>query len=136
MSSRPSARWLAPAALAVAFLAVIVLAFGSLGDDDPAPSGGGAATTEERTDTSTSTSTSQEEAADGEPGADTDAERPSTDEDDASSETEEETYTVQAGDTLSAIAGETGVPIEELEELNPGVDSQSLSVGQELKLTE
>ena len=31
-------------------------------------------------------------------------------------------------------AEETGVSVEELQELNPGVDSNSLSIGQELRL--
>jgi LysM repeat protein len=44
------------------------------------------------------------------------------------------TYKVKPGDTLAGIAEETGVPIAELQELNPGVDSNSLSIGQELRL--
>jgi LysM repeat protein len=44
------------------------------------------------------------------------------------------TYTVQPGDTLASIAEETGVSVEELQELNPGIDSNSLSIGQELRL--
>jgi LysM repeat protein len=44
------------------------------------------------------------------------------------------TYTVRAGDTPSGIAQETGVSVEELLELNPDLDAQSLSVGQRLKL--
>ena len=43
---------------------------------------------------------------------------------------EQETYTVRAGDTLGAIAEETGVTVDELLELNPDVDPQSLTVGQ------
>ena len=132
MDSRPSARWLAPAALAAALLTVIILAVASLGGDDSGSSanGGGAQQTD--------TQGSQDERADGEPGADTEPERPrtetTTDTSDETEEPEEDTYRVQPGDTLSSISGETGVSIEELEELNPGVDSQSLTVGQELKL--
>ena len=44
------------------------------------------------------------------------------------------TYRVRAGDTLASIAEQTGVTVEELQELNPGVDSNSLSIGQELRL--
>lgn len=43
-------------------------------------------------------------------------------------------YTVQAGDTLSAIAGKTGVPLATIESLNPGLDPRSLQTGERLKL--
>jgi hypothetical protein len=46
------------------------------------------------------------------------------------------TYEVQSGDTLDAIAEETNVSVEELLELNPDVDPDALSTGQELKLRE
>ena len=46
------------------------------------------------------------------------------------------TYTVEAGDTLGAIAEETGVPVETLEELNPELDPQALVTGQKIKLRE
>jgi LysM repeat protein len=45
------------------------------------------------------------------------------------------TVVVRAGDTLSAIAGRTGVAVEALQTLNPGVDPQALQAGQRLKLT-
>jgi len=44
------------------------------------------------------------------------------------------TYTVHTGDTLSAIAIKTGVPLEELERFNPGLDEQTLHAGQKIKL--
>ncbi len=47
---------------------------------------------------------------------------------------EAETYTVVAGDTLSAIAQKTKVPESRLERLNPELDSESLNAGQVLKL--
>jgi len=43
-------------------------------------------------------------------------------------------YTVRAGDTLGAIAEETGVPVEELQRLNPDLDPQALGAGEKLKL--
>ena len=43
-------------------------------------------------------------------------------------------YTVVAGDTLSAIATETGVPEQRLERLNPDLDPESLNAGQVLVL--
>jgi LysM repeat protein len=48
--------------------------------------------------------------------------------------TEAKTYTVQTGDTLTAIAHKTGVPVSELLALNPEVDPQILIAGQTLKL--
>ncbi|MDX6604662.1 MAG: hypothetical protein QOF23_1171 [Solirubrobacterales bacterium] len=44
------------------------------------------------------------------------------------------TYTVKSGDTLIAIAHQTGVPVAELLALNPEVDPQILIAGQTLKL--
>jgi LysM repeat protein len=48
--------------------------------------------------------------------------------------TKAKTYTVQTGDTLTAIAHETGVTVAELLALNPEVDPQILIAGQTLKL--
>jgi LysM domain-containing protein len=43
-------------------------------------------------------------------------------------------YTVRRGQTLSAIADRTGIPIERLEALNHLVDPQTLRPGQRLRL--
>ena len=43
-------------------------------------------------------------------------------------------YTVQSGDTLTAIAEKTGVSVSKLQELNPGLDPQILLSGQKIKL--
>ena len=43
-------------------------------------------------------------------------------------------YTVAAGDTLSAIAVETGVPEPRIERLNPEIDAETLNAGQILAL--
>lgn len=43
-------------------------------------------------------------------------------------------YTVEPGDTPSGIAEKTGVPLEELLDLNPEVDPQTLTPGQKLRL--
>lgn len=48
--------------------------------------------------------------------------------------TEAKTYTVEAGDTLTAIAHKTGVPLAEILALNPEVDPQILTAGETLKL--
>jgi LysM repeat protein len=44
------------------------------------------------------------------------------------------TYTVKTGDTLGGIADRTGVTLSRLQELNPGLDPQSLVAGQKLRL--
>jgi LysM repeat protein len=43
-------------------------------------------------------------------------------------------YTVKTGDTPSAIAEKTGVPLSEIEKLNPTLDPQTLSPGERIKL--
>ena len=48
--------------------------------------------------------------------------------------TNAKTYTVQSGDTLTAIAHKTGVPVAELQALNPEIDPQILIAGEVLKL--
>lgn len=48
--------------------------------------------------------------------------------------TKAKTYTVESGDTLTTIARKTGIPVSELQVLNPEVDPQILSVGETLKL--
>ena len=48
--------------------------------------------------------------------------------------TKAKTYEVQSGDTLTSIAQKTGVPVAELQALNPEVDPQILVAGEVLKL--
>ncbi len=48
--------------------------------------------------------------------------------------TKAKSYTVQSGDTLTAIAHKTGVPVAELQALNPEIDPQILIAGEVLKL--
>jgi LysM repeat protein len=45
-------------------------------------------------------------------------------------------YTVKTGDTLGAIAEQTGVSVERLQALNPDLDPQALVAGQKIKLRE
>ena len=123
MTSRSPARWLAPLALLAAIVAVLAMVSSSLGGGD----GGTPAPTEpaaEQTQTTGDGEDGDEQGADTEP-TDTTAE-----------ESGPRTYTVQPGDTLGAISEETGVAVERLQELNPNVDSQALSVGQVLRLRE
>ena len=44
-------------------------------------------------------------------------------------------YVVKPGDTLSMIADETGVVLEEIQRRNPDVDPNALQTGQRLKLS-
>jgi LysM repeat protein len=43
-------------------------------------------------------------------------------------------YIVKSGDTLGKIAQDTGVPVQTLQDLNPGLDQFSLVAGQKIKL--
>jgi LysM repeat protein len=45
-----------------------------------------------------------------------------------------EYYTVAAGDTFGTIAARYGTTVEQLEQLNPGVNSSSLSIGQKIRV--
>jgi LysM repeat protein len=50
------------------------------------------------------------------------------------SKSKAQTYEVKSGDTLTGIAADTGVPVDELQVLNPDLDPQALIAGQKLKL--
>jgi len=43
-------------------------------------------------------------------------------------------YTVVKGDTFGSISAKTGVPVAQIEQLNPGVSTNSLQVGQKLRV--
>ncbi len=43
-------------------------------------------------------------------------------------------YTVQRGDTFSIIATKEGISVAEIEQLNPGVSSNALQVGQQIRV--
>lgn len=45
-----------------------------------------------------------------------------------------EFYTVAAGDTFGTIAARFGTTVAQLEQLNPGVSSSSLSIGQRIRV--
>ena len=46
----------------------------------------------------------------------------------------DDVYVVKEGDTLGGISEATGVPVERLQELNPGLDQFQLTKGQQIKL--
>jgi LysM repeat protein len=43
-------------------------------------------------------------------------------------------YTVAAGDTFEVISSKTGVPVSDLQRLNPNVSSTSLFIGQKIRI--
>jgi LysM repeat protein len=43
-------------------------------------------------------------------------------------------YTVQTGDTFGSIASSKGITVDELTALNPGVSSNALQVGQQIRV--
>ena len=106
--ARSPARLLAPAALGVFAVAVVLIVLSSAGGGEETPKGdetageGSATTTPVRTRKRASRST----------------------------------YTVKPRDTLGSIAEKTGVEVERLQELNPQLDPQALIAGQKIKLRE
>ena len=115
---RPS-RWLAPLALLVALVAVMYVYANSTGDDGGGD-GGSPASEEQREAQGGRTGT----AAGTQTGGRTSTQR------------QRRRYTVRPGDTLAVIAERTGVSVERLQELNPDIDPNSLTVGDKIKLTE
>ena len=105
--ARSPLRFLAPIALIAATLIVYVVVAGSVGGEEEEPT--------------TTNSAAQRLEGDGEKKADS---------------SEPENYEIQSGDTLDAIAADTGVSAEKIQELNPDLDPQALIAGQELKLRE
>jgi LysM repeat protein len=107
------ARFLAPLALLLVLGAILLVVSSSSGggsDDDSAGTG----TTATQTSGGETTATTTETTTTGRKGP--------------------KWYEVKPGDTLSAIADATGVPLEQIEQLNPDIDSQSLTVGQRIQL--
>ena len=102
-------RFVAPIALLAAIAIVALVVAASVGGDGETASDSGAPAAQERPDRGA-------RGSDGDGGA--------------------ATYEVQAGDTLDSIAEDTGVSVTQLLELNPGIDPEALSTGQELKLRE
>jgi LysM domain len=109
-SRRSPARLIAPVALVVAVGAVAYVVSNSTGNDD----GGGGSDNANRT---------------AEP-------RPRQDGRQQRRRPRRTFYRVRLNDTLGLIAEQTGVPVEQLEALNPELDPQNLIVGQRIRLRE
>ena len=119
-SSRSPARWLGPLAILAALVAIFAIVGATTGDDGSSSSPSPASSEQERA------------GKDGKGGeATTSTQRTATT---AAPATKRKTYEVRPGDTLGSIAESTGVAIAELQELNPGIDASSLSIGQEIRL--
>ena len=103
---RSTARLLAPLALVLAAVAVLLVIQASKGSDGGSKDSAATTTSTEQQPTQT---TKQRV-------------RPS--------------YTVKLNDNLGLIAEKTGVSVARLEELNPELDPQNLIVGQKIKLRE
>jgi LysM repeat protein len=128
-------RYLAPAALVVAALAILFTWQSSVSSDTPPEPAG--------QDESAEPTAQDEEEGGGdsggeEGGAPEAGDAPEGGDEpqagDEAAEGEGETYTIQAGDSLSTIAARTGVDVETLLELNPDAEPQQLQAGEELEL--
>jgi LysM repeat protein len=91
-------------ALVAAVLAVVLLVGSVSSDDDSKPSGTSEAAKSKQKKSSKATKNRQK------------------------------AYVVKEGDTLTGISERTGVPVDEIEALNPRIDPQALQAGQKLKL--
>jgi len=106
MAGRSPARFLAPLALVAFALALFMVVSSTTGDDSGEPGTRGASAPAEATPT---------------PKAEKKKRR-------------RKTYTVKAGDTPSGIAVKVGVPLDQIFELNPELDPQTLTPGTKIKL--
>ena len=117
---RSPARFLAPLALAGFLVVFFVVVTGSSVDN-----GGDTPDRDRGAQTSRESSRSDEDSGAGDEETTTTA-RPRG----------PRTYTIKTGDTLGAIAEQTGVTLERLQELNPDLDPQAMVAGQRIKLRE
>jgi LysM repeat protein len=108
MAGRSPARFIAPLALVASALALYLVVQSTSRDDTETPAAPSA------TSGATKTSSKAKRAA--------------------KKRQRRRTYTVKAGDTPSGIAEKTGVPLDQILELNPDLDPQSLSPGTKIKL--
>ena len=113
---RSPARFLAPLALIavlIAFLAIVTGSHNGGGSSSPAAG----TTTSSTTSSPAKTTTTKTTVKKSKSGA-----------------TTVRTYTVEVGDTLGSIAAKTGIPLEQIQTLNPDVDPHAMVAGQKIKL--
>ncbi len=130
MPSSGHVRYLAPAALVAAVLAVLITWAASTGGDAPPAQDAGQTATREAPARERGGG-SEGERSDGGGG-----ERPSGEQERAESQGEGEggTYTVQVGDNIGTIAEKNDTTVAEILAVNPEADPQTLQVGDELQL--
>jgi LysM repeat protein len=115
---RSPLRFLAPVALVLFGIALLMILSSSGGGSD----GGSTSASQQQKDKDLGTSTKKarkRKAAGG-----------------ATGSLPTRTYTVKSGDTLGSISSKTGIPVPKLQELNPQLDPQQLVSGQKIKLRE
>src|ERR687896_561131 len=105
---RSPARLIAPVALVASFAAIALVVSSSTGNDENGGEGGNAPRTAE----------------------------PRQPQDGQRRRPQRTFYRVRLNDTLGLIAEQTGVPVEQLEALNPELDPQNQIVGQRIRLRE
>ena len=110
MAARSPARFLAPLAL-LAFVVALFLVI-----SHSSPDGGSAGGTKATEEQPAATPTASKEGTG------------------ASARKGRRFYRVKAGDTPSSIAERTGVPLSQIQELNPDLDPQTLAPGERIKL--
>jgi len=108
------ARFAAPVAFLLAVTVAVMLVRSALREGDGVGSTPAAATTAQ-TRTTTATAT-------------TSAPRPRP------PRSRRNTYVIEAGDTFETVAEQYGTTIDELRELNPGVDPVALTIGQRIRV--
>jgi LysM repeat protein len=111
MARRSPTRWLAPLALvgALGAMLLVINSSGGSGTGSTAASSPSAITGSATTPTAATTTTTTSAGT-------------------------SRFYAVKPGDVLSAIAESTGVPLSQIEQLNPGIDAQTLHAGQKIQL--
>ena len=114
---RSPLRILAPAALLVTAVALVLIISSAGGDGKPSAS---------------QKSNAAEKARD--LGSSSDGENKTPRKKRNSDRLPQKYYIVKSGDTLGSIAEKTGVPVDKLQQLNEGLDQFSLVAGQKIKL--
>jgi LysM repeat protein len=106
---RSPGRWLAPLALVTCAVAVYAVVHNTLADSGSTSANG----TEQRSGASSASGGKSKSSK---------------------KKRHRKVYRVKSGDTLTAISVRTGVSLETIQRLNPGLDAQSLHTGQKVKL--
>ena len=122
---RELARLAAPVAFLVGITILIVLVHSALS------SGGGTTTAAETTTARTTTKAKPKQKPKTTTSATTTAATTSTT---ATGTGPAQYYTIQSGDTFGAIASREGTTVQELLALNPGVNPNALTVGQQIRI--